>query len=78
MKRLILATVAIITVAPAAFAMAPAQQVLSNADRAEIQRIVPKADLSDLSLADAGALAATLSSDSRGNNVGGQIRAILN
>jgi hypothetical protein len=78
MKNLILATIAAAALAPAAFAMTPAQQLLSNADRAEIASIVPSADLSNLSTADAGALAAVLASDGHSANIGGQIRAILN
>lgn len=77
MKRFALAALVALSAAPAAVAM-PGSQLLSNADRAEIGRIVPNADLSNLSLAQAAALSAAINSDGRDNSVGGQIRAILN
>lgn len=77
MKRLILAALVASAVAPAAFAM-PNSQLLSNADLAEIRRIVPAADLSNLTVAQQGALAAALSGAEREGNAGAEIRAILN
>jgi hypothetical protein len=77
MKRFALTALVALSAAPAAVAM-PSSQLLSNADRAEISRIVPDADLSNLSQAQASALSAALNSDGRDNSVGGQIRAILN
>ncbi|HQY42732.1 MAG TPA: hypothetical protein PK450_01035 [Paracoccaceae bacterium] len=76
MKTLAFAAMIALSAAPAAFAST--SQILSNSDRAEITRIVPGADLSNLTLAQAGALASALNNDESGNAVGGQIRAILN
>ncbi len=77
MKRLILATAAALTLAPAAFALTTADgQLLSNVDRAEIQSLVPAADLSNLSNDVKGALAGVLTSDD--SNKAAQIRALLN
>lgn len=75
MKTLALASLIALSVAPAAFA-APSQ-ILSNSDLAQIAQIVPGADLSNLTLAQAGALASALNDNERGSAVGGQIRAIL-
>ena len=77
MKRFALAALVALSAAPAAFAMT-GSQLLSNSDLAEIRQVVPNADLSNLTLAQASALSAALNSDERGNNTGGQIRAILN
>ena len=76
MKRIILAALAAAIFAPATFAEVP-QQLLSATDRAEILRIVPSADLSALTPAQAAALAAVLYNGEH-HARGGQIRAILN
>ncbi len=77
MKRLALAALVAATLTPA-FA-AQTSQLLSASDLAEIQRIVPSADLSALTLAQMGALALALhGTDRGGGNKGGEIRAILN
>ncbi|MGB7269503.1 MAG: hypothetical protein WBC90_08270 [Albidovulum sp.] len=78
MKRLILTTVAIAALAPAAFAMTAHDQLLTNGDLAEIKRYVPDADLSNLTYAELAALANALDAADRGSAVGGSIRAILN
>ncbi len=75
MRTLVLVACAAAVVAPAAFAF-PAQPLLSAVDRAEISRILPHADLSHLTAAQAGALSAALHSHD-GKDVGMQIRAIL-
>ena len=76
MKRIVLAALAAATFAPVAFAKPP-QPLLSATDRAEVLRIVPSADLSALTPAQAAALAAIIYSGDR-HARGGQIRAILN
>lgn len=76
MKTLAFAALIALSAAPAAFAST--SQILSNSDLAEIAQIVPGADLSNLTIAQAGALASALNNDDRGDAVGGQIRAILN
>lgn len=76
MKQLALAALLALSAAPAAFA-ATSSQLLTNVDRAEIRRIVPGADLANLTDEQVQALAAVLSSDDRGDAIGGQIRAIL-
>lgn len=78
MKRLILTTVAIAALAPAAFAMTAHDQLLTKSDLAEIKRYVPDADLSNLTHAELVALANALDATDRGSAVGGNIRAILN
>ena len=78
MTRLLLALAAL--AATAAFADSD-QQLLSDSDKAEIRRIVPGADLSHLTLAQAGALATALHASGdhhRQTAIGGEIRAILN
>lgn len=77
MKKLILTTAAIVTLAPAAFAMS-SSQTLSEVDKAEIRRIMPSADLDNLTVAVAGALAAALHSSGSHGEKGAEIRAILN
>ena len=77
-----IALAAAFATAAAAFATAaaalPPSQLLSNSDLAEIQRIVPSADLSALTVAQMGALALALHGNDRGDgNNGGEIRAIL-
>jgi hypothetical protein len=76
MKTLILAALVAASTAPAAFANN--SQLLSNTDIAEIKQIVPNADLSNLTSAQAAFLSAALNNDGPGDNVGGQIRSILN
>jgi hypothetical protein len=77
MKRLLLATAAALTLAPAAFAMSSADaQLLSNIDRAEIQRLFPTVNLANLPNDIKGQLANVLASDD--TNKVAQIRALLN
>lgn len=76
MKRFILATALAVIAAPAAFAMSPADQLLSANDEAAIRAAVPGADLSNLTNAQRGALASALYSSDDGE-VGQSIRAIL-
>ena len=77
MKRLLLAAAAALTLAPAAFAMSSADaQLLSNIDRAEIQRLFPTVNLANLPNDIKGQLANVLSSDD--TNKVAQIRALLN
>ncbi len=83
MKRIALAGLAAATLSCAACAPAavstPPSQLLSAADIAEIRRIAPNADVSNLTVAQMGALALAIHSPSRGDGRnGGQIRAILN
>ncbi len=66
------------TLAPAAFAFTGAPQLLSPVDEAEIRAIVPNADLSSLTLAQAAALASALYSTDSPSEAAQQIRAILN
>ena len=49
---------------------------LSNVDRSEIKRLVPNADLSNLTVAQVQALQSVIYSEESAK--GGQIRAILN
>lgn len=77
MKRLLLAAAAALTLAPAAFAMSSADaQLLSNIDRAEIQRLFPTVNLANLPNDIKGQLANVLASDD--TNKVAQIRALLN
>ncbi len=77
MKRLLLAAAAALTLAPAAFAMSSADaQLLSNIDRAEIQRLFPNVNLANLPNDIKGQLANVLASDD--TNKVAQIRALLN
>ncbi|MEZ5885951.1 MAG: hypothetical protein R3D56_03535 [Paracoccaceae bacterium] len=76
MKRFILATALAVIAAPAAFAMSPADQLLSANDEAAIRAAVPGADLSNLTNAQRGALASALYS-SDNNEVGRSVRSIL-
>lgn len=75
MKRILLTTALLVTAAGAAAAMTSPTD-LSGPDRAEARRIVPNGDFSNLTTAQAGAIAAILNSDE--DSRGGQIRAILN
>ncbi len=75
MKRILLTTALLVTAAGAAAAMTSPTD-LSAPERAEAQRIVPNGDFSNLTAAEAGAIAAILNGDE--DSRGGQIRAILN
>lgn len=75
MKRILLTATLLVTAAGAAAAMTSSNG-LSGPDRAHAQRLVPNGDFSNLTAAQANAIAAILSSDE--GSRGGQIRAILN
>ncbi|HPE26388.1 hypothetical protein [Albidovulum sp.] len=75
MKRILLAATALSIAAGAASAMNNPTE-LSNVDRSEIKRLVPNADLSNLTVAQVQALQSVIYSEE--NAKGGQIRAILN
>lgn len=74
MKRLITASAILLTLGTSAFAMAPSSG-LSTSDTSEARRYVPNGDFSNLTSAQALAIANLLHSDH--NSVGGQIRSIL-
>ena len=77
MKRVILSVLAI-SVATSAFAASGSSHLLSNTDKQEIRRLVPGADLEDLTSAQAGALSAILHSSDKKSETAARVRAILN
>lgn len=74
MKRLIATTAILLSVGTSTFAMV-ANDGLSASDAFEARRFVPSADLTDLTPAQANAIAIALHSDDQ--HVGAQIRSIL-
>lgn len=76
MKNLVLAALIALSSAPAAFASSN-NGALSATDAAAVHSLVPGADLSNLSAADAGAISAALYSSDRQSEAGQQIRSIL-
>ncbi|SPH25086.1 hypothetical protein DEA8626_04122 [Defluviimonas aquaemixtae] len=77
MTRLVVTAAAIAIFAPAAFALTPSQ-LLSDIDKAEIRKIVPNADLSNLTTAQPGALAAALYGSGSNGEKRAEVRSILN
>ncbi len=74
MKRLITSTAILLTIGTSAFAMVPQSQ-LSDAQIQEARSFVPNADFSDLSAAQALAIANVIHGDQE--HAGSQIRSIL-
>ncbi|MCT8331424.1 hypothetical protein [Albidovulum sediminis] len=77
MKNLVLSALLLGLAAPAAFAYSADGQTLPSTDRAEIKRIVPNANLDNLTADQAAALGAALYSGDQSERAG-SIRAILN
>jgi len=77
MKRALLSVLAI-SAATSAFAASGSSHLLPNTDKQEIRRLVPGADLENLTSAQAGALAAILHGNDNNSETAAQVRAILN
>lgn len=75
MTRILTTTALILAGAVAGIGAASAAE-LTSADRHEVRRLVPGADLDSLTSSDVNAIKGILHGDDR--NRGGQIRAILN